>query len=508
MDRFAFVLAPLLALALTSPARANISGGSNPATDCYAEWGGVDGTGTALSCTDGDPSCDADGTANGSCTINVSICALQSDVTACTPTGPLTKLKRVGAPFKTRKIPAPDLSAAGCGSPRSFVLKLRGKNKDKPSKAVKLKMVAVGSGGKDVNTLKLTCVKTGGNTGGSMCADNPAGGPKQLTLTSIQLGTDLDNGWTGTSHDFPVVVGSSLTMCLTNCNLTDDTVCDGSGPVGAGTANGSTFGAPLPLFAAGTPVCVINRFNLAAGPITGSDNLVTGEVTGDVHLLADVYQSDDPGNVCVRCQASGGIGSSGTCSAGPDAGKACTVEGTDFVSDSTGDKNYKLSRSCRPSGSLVGTLDIVLPLTTGTSEITGSKPCTAKPGEPTGVPVKDDKCQENGGTCTGTCTCDHMDTAGNCIDAKGGVRQVCCSNDPTRSCFPTAPGTAGKITRTGFPAVPQPPLPDPTFPKTANILQAAVFCEAATAESNVINNLTGLPGPAALLLPSAAVYTK
>jgi hypothetical protein len=490
-------------LALTTPARANVSGGGAAATDCYAEWGGLDGSGSTFGCADGDPSCDADGAVNGSCTVGVSICVLQGDVTGCTASGPLTKLKRA---LKARRITAPDLSAPGCGSPASFTLKLRGKKKDKPSLPVALKMVAVGSGGKDVNKLRLRCVKPSGGPTGDVCPANPSGGPKQFTMTSTALGTDLDNGWTGTSHDFPIVVGSKVSLCLSNCNLTDDPVCDGVGAIGAGTRNGLTFGAPLPLFAAGTPVCVIVRFNLSKGPIMGTVNLATGEIAGTVYVLSDVYQSDDPGNVCARCQSSGPIGSSGTCSAGPDQGKACTVDGTDFVSDSTGDKNYKLSRDCRPSGSLVGTLDLTLPLTTGTSTMAGAKPCTAQPGQPTGVPVKDDKCQENGGTCTGTCSCDHTDSRGNCVDPKGGVRQTCCSNDATRSCFPTA--TAGKIERTGSAAVPQPALPDATFPKTSDIVQAAVFCESATAESNVINNLTGLPGPGALLLPVTAVWTK
>ena len=500
--RLAFGLA---LLAFTTPASANVSGGGAAATDCYAEWGGIDGTGTSVDCVDGDPSCDADGTANGSRTINVSICVLQSDVDGCSASGPLTKLKRA---LKARRITPPDLSAPGCGAAVSLRLKLRGKKKDKPSLPVPLKMTAIGSGGRDVNKLRLRCVKTGGAPGGNTCPANAAGGPSMYTMTSTLTGTDLDNGWTGTSHDFPIVVGSKVSLCVSNCNLTDDPICDGEGAVGAGTTNGLTFGAPLPLFAAGTPVCVIVRFNLDKGPIRGTANIATGELQGTVYVLSDVYQSDDPGNVCARCQSGGGgIGTSGTCSAGPDQGKACTVDGTDFVSDSTGDKNYKLSRDCRPGGSLVGTLDLTLPLTTGTSTMAGAKPCTPKPGEPTGVPVKDDKCQENGGTCTGTCTCDRMDEKGNCVDAKGGVRQTCCSNDPSRSCFPTAAGTAGTIARTGSAAPPQPALPDTTFPKTSDVVQAAVFCESGTS-SNVINGLTGLPGPGALLLPVTAVWSK
>ena len=501
--RFAFCCALLSTFALTAPARANISGGSSAVTDCYAEWGGVVGTGQALDCTDGDPACDADGAANGVCVVNVSICSLQSDVAGCTPTGPLRRIGRLNA--KTRHIALPDLSAPGCGTPKAIKLKLRKKG-TQPSFPVLLKTNALGSAGHDLNKLRLRCVKGTPPPPGT-CVPNPSGGPSQLTLTSQQLGTDLDNGWTGTSHDFPIVVGSKVSMCLSNCNLSDDPICDGDGAVGAGTTNGLTFGAPLPLFAAGTPVCVVNRYNLPKGSIKGTSNLATGEIDGTVYLLADVYQADDPGNVCARCQSSGGIDSPGTCNSGPDQGRACTVDGTDFVSDSTGDKNYKLSRDCRPSGSLVGTLDITLPLTTATSTKTGSKPCVPQPGEPTGVPVKDDKCQEIGGTCTGACSCASTDAKGNCIDAKGGVRQTCCSNDPTRSCFPTAPGTAGTISRTGSASVPQPTVAGQSLPLQADAVQAAVFCEAGTS-SNVINGLTGLPGPGALLLPVQAEWQK
>jgi hypothetical protein len=499
-NRVVATLVVLGNLTLIGPAAANIAGGGNTAVDCYAEWGGLDCSGTTVDCVDGDASCDADGVADGVCTVAVSICALQSDSTTCTAAGPLSKLTRT---FQARHLAMPDLAAGGCGTPTTFRLKLRGRSR-RPSRVAKLRMVAVGPAGKDKNRLRLRCVKAGGSCP-QPCPANPEGGPRQITLTSAEVGTDLDNGWTGTSHDFPVVVGSQISMCLSNCNLTADPLCDGEGAVGAGTPNGLTFGAPLPLFAAGTPVCVVNRF---ADAVRGTADLSTGEVTGTVHLLADVYQAGDTGNVCTRCQSDGGIGSSGTCGGGPDAGRPCTVDGTGFVSDSTGSKSYKLSKSCRPDGALVGTLDIALPLTTGTSSLSGPKPCTARSAEPLGLIVKDDKCQENGGTCTGECLCASHDSLGNCLDAKGGVRQVCCSNDATRSCFPTGPGTAGKIERAGHPGVPLPALPDATFPKAADLTQAAVFCEPATRDSNVINTLTGLPGPGALLLPSHAIWVK
>src|SRR6267142_1275369 len=81
--RLALVL-PLL-LMETTPARALLSGGTLPRSDCLAEWrvttrSLVPTRGTsALDCQDGDPSCDADGRADGQCTFNVSVCILQDD---------------------------------------------------------------------------------------------------------------------------------------------------------------------------------------------------------------------------------------------------------------------------------------------------------------------------------------------------------------------------------------------------------------------------------------------
>src|SRR5262245_25121179 len=88
----------LLASAPGSPVHALIPGGRVRASDCLAEWrvGGrsvASSRGTrTLDCQDGDPSCDADGTVNGSCTMNVSVCTLQHDpsIPECVAPGALT----------------------------------------------------------------------------------------------------------------------------------------------------------------------------------------------------------------------------------------------------------------------------------------------------------------------------------------------------------------------------------------------------------------------------------
>src|SRR4029077_9324941 len=90
-------------------------------------------------------------------------------------------------------------------------------------------------------------------------------------------------------------------------------------------------------------------------------------------------------------------------------------------------------------------LDIKLPLTTGEApQLVGQLPCL----DSSGPQTQDDNC--GAGACNAGCTgtaCASQDAAGNCIDAKGGISQLCCSNNTALPCFPTKGG--GSITRTG-----------------------------------------------------------
>src|SRR5262249_11288945 len=133
------------------------------------------------------------------------------------------------------------------------------------------------------------------------------------------------------------------------------------------------------------------------------------------------------------------------------------------------------------------------PLTTGTAkELVGPKPCP----DASGGQTQDDGCQ--GGACTAQCTgsaCASTDAQGNCIDAKGGISQLCCANNTSLPCFPTAGG--GKITRTASPFFPADP--------TGGVF-AAPFC-IARPHSTLTNPPTGLPGRGALLPPATAVVT-
>jgi hypothetical protein len=108
-----------------------------------------------------------------------------------------------------------------------------------------------------------------------------------------------------------------------------------------------------------------------------------------------------------------------------------------------------------------------------------------------GPQTQDDSCL--GGTCTARCTgaaCVAVDPLGRCVDVKGGISQLCCSTNSTIPCFPT--GEGGAIVRTGAP-----------FGGSPLGAFVATYCVPRTG-SALINNVTGLPGPGALILPVEA----
>jgi hypothetical protein len=517
-------LSPLTSLAATialtagllSPAHAVLVGGKK--NNCSAVWdtgpagppsviASTTGKPSTFSCADGDPTCDADGLPNGTCIINLNVCVGEATDTCTTP-GSLTALT-FNAPISKKNIlgsafHAPPVSPAGCGLAGTMSLSLKRvpKNTSKPlkkfnsSKPVVLVMKDKGF----VNKLRVQCVPPQGT---AVCPSR-GGLPSQITLTVPATGSDLDNGWTGLSHNFPIVNGSQLRYCLNGCDGTSTFDCTGTGATGANSLNGATFGAPLPLLAAGTPVCVVNRY-MPNETLQGSFNLQTG-VFGTttpngnlVSLFSDVYLRTTFPEVCPRCTIPGGggdIGSVGKCSAtSKTPGADCRVDGKVVVA---GQGLYLLSSACVPLGDSTPTsLDIELPLTTGTAkEIVGSKPCPDSAGPQT----QDDNC--NGAACNAQCTgtaCASQ-VGGNCIDAKGGISQFCCSNNTSLPCFPTSPASAaaglGKITRTGTPVI----------PGGAQGTFAGTFCIAHT-DSSLINAVTGLPGPGALLLPATAVVS-
>jgi hypothetical protein len=532
--RFAVLAASLLVLGATVSWADLIPGGGNAKSDCYAELKvlGAQNPGTTgdqvtknktLLCTDG-AACDQGPAGDNQCTFSAALCINQTDVNVpqCTPPASLdsVKVKAKGAVKLNVQVPQL-LTGSECGSfvdvTLTIPLKKNGKPKNIPQ--AKLSIVAKAPKGTkprtDQDQIVLKCMPGGGTTTTTLpgCAANPNGGPDELDFVVKDSGTDLDNGWTGVSQNFPVDANSTLKLCLSGCDGTAATpMCTMQGTTGTNSLNGETFGAPLPLLASGVPVCVVNRYQ--PGNITGQVNFFTGDVPSAsplyVKLFSDTHFTSTT-NVCPRCTVSGTptVGAQGSCDqTAANPGKACTIQSILTVANGAGNKVYPLSQACPPtSGTSSGTLNIGLTLTTETSTLTGPKPCTQQPGTPAGVPVQDDNCHGTGcgTTCSGPLSCPTMNAQGQCLDIKGGIAQNCCNDNPGNPCFPTANG--GSIVRTGMPAVPQPPPGDPTFPKTANGVLVTTYCEGAT-NTNTINQTTGLPGPGALILPTAQTWLK
>jgi hypothetical protein len=512
-------LVALLASALLTPTSAQaLLGGDGKGkveADCFIgleastetlEPFGKKGKKQAITCEDGSP-CDLDGTVNGSCQLQMRACVNQPGDPSCTP-GPLKKIVAFVKPKGAPKVnlnatdtggELPTDGSSACGAFQTVDVPVKGKAGNKPGAKVKLLAKAKP---KDKDKFFVLCKAAPVTPPATKCDPNPATNaeaPDELRMTISQSGSDLDNGWTGVSHSFAVTPNGTISGCLTNCDGTTDVVCDVNGSVGEGSLNGPVFGAPLPLLAAGVPVCVVNRFN-PQRPVTGTANVATGATDIEVSLLSDVFFTTVT-EVCPRCNAQG------KCTSGTRQGAACTVDATLVVAEAAGNKTYDLSRDCPPAGNS-STLDIVLPLTSGTTDPLTLADCSNLPG----TTPQPNNCGAAGcgGPCTGARCVQMIDDPANpgtmvCQDSKGGISQVCCNNDSTVSCFPLE--NAGSITRTGRVDAPSPALPDATYPKTGTGVLGAVFCEGRTQNFNV-DNITGLPGPAALLLNGTFEWMK
>lgn len=312
------------------------------------------------------------------------------------------------------------------------------------------------------------------------CPQNPQGGPNSVTFTVGAAGSDLDLGVEGDDyHNFKVSRASSMTLCLSDCDLGSDPECTATG--GTVSVDGVAFGPPIPLIAGSFPVCLPVKFTAAPA---GTADIQTGDVTVTVGLSAQAFLSG-ASEICPRCSGTN-LGDAGTCSSGARTGLACTTEDIVTVAGGTGDTTYRLSRDCLPAGAPAGAVAFTSTLGTGTSSLNGSRPC---PGQ-----TKDDDCSAPG-TCTGTC---------NASANQGGVPEFCCSNRLSRPCFPTGSGV-GRIERTGTAAGPAPAWPNASYPKNGNETLAGVFCAPRT-NNFIVDPSVGLPGPVAIVLPVSTVW--
>ena len=157
MGRWVFVLT--VALAAPHPAGAFVLGGGFADTDCTIAFGGVDANaGTSgVVCTDGDPTCDADGTADGACRFAVGLCARVAvdgcgirDVTAVRVAGIALDIPRLDDDGACG--PSSDVTVA-VGSATGATALARG-----------------GDELRDVDYLNLCCVDTPGTLDAARCA--------------------------------------------------------------------------------------------------------------------------------------------------------------------------------------------------------------------------------------------------------------------------------------------------------------------------------------------------
>jgi hypothetical protein len=516
---------------LPPSARADFAGGKSAKSDCYIVYKGITVTSgkNKVECTDGDPACDTDGQAQGTCSFGITACFNDPNVAGCTPSN-VTAVVVNGATIATPAVPT---SENVCGDESIVAVPLKQGKKGPKKGKLKLKVTAesVSKPKKDKDVIALICNPGGGTVptfkGCPANGDPAAENPNTIVSTSLSTGSDLDNGWTGTSFNFPVIEGLAVTACITGCDKTTDPTCDLNGPGGPGSPNGSSLGPPLPLVAGGVPVCVVNNFQtLGDSAFTGTVNLQTGESTLNIALFSDVYITDRT-KVCPRCEAP--LGGQGTCSEGPNAGKPCTAHGKTRVEETfAANKIFTLSRDCPPSrDSFLAQLNIQLAPTTGevgTPGTGGSKPC--RENENKGVSAQDDncveagdKCSANPGNCTGLACVSQVTDPSNppatiCVDTFGGLSQNCCNITKDVPCHPTFPAQGATpagpgIVRKGRPVATATPTawPDPTYPKTASgVVLVSTFCEPPTGTSTV-DLTTGLPGPGAVIFNNDSVVS-
>ncbi len=402
-------------------------------------------------CADGDPGCDLDGAENGECRLTIAACAAVP-TEGCTP----TTVRKVVVPRATRKVlptlAPPPVRTAGCGEPVTLELPV-----SHAPVALTLR-----SGKRGVSRVRVRCTPL-----------DQSRRQKALSLLVPTTVSDFDWGQGGNGHNYRLWLGARLNACLSSCDDVTDPAC------AARVCTPQSL-PPLGLLSNGVPICVV--VHVDEGAALGTFDLRSGALSLPATLRADVHVQTPLDDVCPRCSG-GSLGAVGRCTSGERHDQACTVDAYGIVVGSP-NPGYFLSSDCPPdSGKLVASLPITTTLTTGNATLAGSNPC---PGQ-----AVDDACG------AGTCTVDCSGTT----PTWGGINQTCCSTNPSLPCFPTAPDGSGSLVRTGV-AVPLTPAwrtPANSRIATGAVL-AGTFCSPKTLDPT-IDDLYGLAGPGALLLP-------
>lgn len=155
----ATVLLVLAALGAEAQCPPSCAGGGGPASsDCFLAYGGA--SGPAITCTDGDPSCDLDGAIDGSCTFGVTACtnvAIGSCAATPLDAPPTAVAKGTGAEAFIAALGQLPTATHGCTPPGLVKLTIAvSPAKLKPAK-VTLKVTAVAGGKKDKDKLRFVC---------------------------------------------------------------------------------------------------------------------------------------------------------------------------------------------------------------------------------------------------------------------------------------------------------------------------------------------------------------
>jgi hypothetical protein len=321
-------------------------------------------------------------------------------------------------------------------------------------------------------------------------------------------GSDLDSGYNGLGHNAEIVEGASIALRIARRCSNDSNLCESDADCGAGCCNltcdcdgpdteceitGPTherrclrslepcdteadcppqqacehfFGPPLPLSAAGTPVCVTTVFRsdvtgttTPPPALTGTADLSTGETEVSASLRSRVHLGELGTQPCPRCgqlSQDPDVGDVFTCERGPNNGQPCTVNA---VSPDFGGVSFDCPPDAADNVSGFGLAIIFDNVTTGTvAKQTGvacAPPLDAQHPS-SGNPLL---CLDDFSACTTNADCSRCsnnlqtpcDTNADCSD--GGTCAVApdqpvtcgifchcgyCDNDPDQPCFSDA----------------------------------------------------------------------
>ncbi len=176
-----------------------LAGGGTPSVDCLAEYvgaGAIVGRNHRLAtCEDGDPSCDSDGEVNGVCVLDVKACLNQDDpdLTRCAAKGVGSFRIRnargdaelIGLQTKVSNLlPTSD---SVCSETQSVTIPLRGTSAYRLPGRKRLRIVAQGDGGRDFDSVVLTCTPPPQPLGTRHFSINPASSPLLAVIGSLPL---------------------------------------------------------------------------------------------------------------------------------------------------------------------------------------------------------------------------------------------------------------------------------------------------------------------------------